>query len=78
MTTTRRCAHADRERNRRDNEARAARNAQLRAHGLPTPWEKAKAARKARRDQLRAEGLLPPIGMTRAQWESDQQRKVAV
>lgn len=63
------------EQNRRENAAAAARNRELREQGLPTPWEARKLARKARRDRMRAEGLLPPIGMTRQQWEQKNKLK---
>lgn len=55
--------------NRRANEAAAARNRDLRRNGEKTPFETRRMARKALRDQMRSEGLLPPVGMTRAEWE---------
>lgn len=63
MDTTERAAR------RRANQEAAERNRALRAQGLPTPWERAKAARRARRDELRAQGLIPPLGVTREEWE---------
>lgn len=60
---------------RAENEARAARNRELRAQGIPTPHELKQERRRIERDLLRAVGLLPPIGTTREQWEA--QKKAA-
>lgn len=54
--------------NRAANEARAARNRLLREAGLPTPHEAQRLKRKAVRDALREQGVLPPIGMTRIEY----------
>ena len=71
-------SQARKRKNREENEARAARNRELRAQGLPTPVELAQKARRERRDQLRAEGKLPPIGTPRDVWEAQQKRKAKV
>lgn len=55
--------------NAQENEARHKANIILRAEGKLTPHEAQKAKRKAQRDALREQGLLPPIGMSRSEWE---------